>query len=52
MNIGDTVKHKFSDKFGVVVDVLNGCNKLVTIKFENYDFEISLPELDLILIED
>lgn len=52
MRIGDKVKHKFSEKCGVVVDVLNGCNKLITIKFENYDFEINLPESDLVLIED
>ena len=51
MNIGDKVKHKFSNKLGVVADILGGCNKLITIKFENYDFEISLPESDLILIE-
>lgn len=51
MIIGDKVKHKFSEKYGVVVGVLNSCNKLIVIKFENYSFEISLPESDLILIE-
>lgn len=48
MKIGDTVKHKYSDSVGIILEIYEGCNMGVKVKFTDKEFYSLLPAIDLI----
>lgn len=52
-NKGQTMKvqHRFSNKKGVIVEMLPGIYDLARVKFAQYDFTVVLPLSDLIILD-
>lgn len=47
MKIGNTVKHKYSDNVGIILEIYNGCNMCVKVRFTDKEFYSILPAIDL-----
>lgn len=48
MKIGDTVKHRYFGSIGIILEVFDGCNMCVKVKFTDKEFCSILPTIDLI----